>query len=76
MIKREFKINFKSFIIWFLVLAGVFLVAYLMYPAIITGENIEMLNEMMKMFPEEVLVAFIILLKNDSRVNFLNGIYK
>ena len=58
MIKREFKINFKSFIIWFLVLAGIFLVAYLMYPAIITGENIEMLNEMMKMFPEEVLVAF------------------
>ena len=58
MIRREIKINFKSFIIWFSILAGIFLVAFLMYPAIISGENIEMLNEMMKVFPEEVLIAF------------------
>lgn len=58
MIKREIKINFKSFLIWFFVLAGIFLVAYLMYPAITGGENMEMLNEMMKMFPKEMLIAF------------------
>lgn len=58
MIKRELKINFKSFMIWFAALAGMFLIAFLMYPTIISGENIEMLNEMMKVFPEEVLIAF------------------
>ena len=58
MIRREFKINFKNFIIWFLVLAFLFLVVFLMYPSITGGENIEMLNEIMKTFPEEMLIAF------------------
>lgn len=58
MLKRELKINFKSFMIWTLILVGLFLAVYLVYPSIINSENIEMMNEMMKVFPEEVLKAF------------------
>ena len=58
MFRREMKINFKSFAIWTLILIGLFFVVYLMYPSIINSENMEMLNEMMKVFPEEVLKAF------------------
>ena len=58
MFKRELKVNFKSFLIWTLILIGLFFVVYLVYPYIITSENMEMLNEMMKVFPPEVLKAF------------------
>ena len=58
MFKREMKINLKSFIIWTLILIGLFLVVFLIYPSIINSENMEMLNEMMKVFPEEMLKAF------------------
>ena len=58
MFKRELKLNFKSFLIWTLILIGLFLVVYLVYPYIMTGENVEMLNEMMKVFPPEILKAF------------------
>lgn len=58
MFKREMKINLKSFIIWTAILIGLFLVVFLMYPSIINSENMEMMDEMMEMFPEEVLKAF------------------
>lgn len=58
MFKREMKINLKSFIIWTSILIGLFLVVFLMYPSIINSENMEMMDEMMEMFPEEVLKAF------------------
>lgn len=58
MLKRELKVNFKSFIIWTLILVSLFLVVYLVYPSIINSANIEMMNEMMKMFPDEILKAF------------------
>ena len=58
MLKRELKINFKSFVIWTLVLLVLFLVVYLMYPSIIASDNIKMMDEMMKMFPPEMLKAF------------------
>ena len=58
MFKREMKINFKSFMIWTLILIGLFLVVFLMYPSIVNSENMEMMDEMMKMFPEEMLKAF------------------
>lgn len=58
MLKRELKINFKSFLIWTSILIGLFLVVYLMYPAIMKSDSIQMMDEMMEMFPEEVLVAF------------------
>ena len=55
MFKRELKINFKNFIIWTSILIVLFLVVFLVYPSIITSENIKMMDEMMKMFPEEML---------------------
>lgn len=58
MFKRELKVNFKSFIIWTLVLIGIFAVVYLIYPSIMSNDNMEILNEMLKVFPEEVLKAF------------------
>ena len=58
MFKREIKINLKSFIIWTSILIALFLVVFLVYPSIINSENMEMMDEMMKMFPEEMLKAF------------------
>ena len=58
MFKRELKINLKSFIIWTSILIGLFLVVFLVYPSIINSANIKMIDEMMKMFPEEMLKAF------------------
>ena len=58
MFKRELKINLKSFIIWTSILIGLFLVVFLVYPSIVNSENMEMVDEMMKMFPEEMLKAF------------------
>lgn len=58
MLKRELKINFKNFLIWTSILILLFLVVYLMYPSIIQSNNVQMLDEMLKMFPEEVIKAF------------------
>ena len=58
MFKREMKINLKNFIIWISILIGLFLVVFLVYPSIVTSENMQMMDEMMKMFPEEMLKAF------------------
>ena len=58
MFKREMKINFKNFMIWTLVLIGLFLVVFLVYPSMVNSENMQMMDEMMKVFPEEVLKAF------------------
>ena len=58
MFKRELKINLKSFIIWTSILIGLFLVVFLVYPSIVNSENMEMMDEMMKMFQEEMLKAF------------------
>lgn len=58
MFKREMKINLKNFIIWTSILIGLFLVVFLVYPSIINSQNMEMMDEMMKMFPEEMLKAF------------------
>lgn len=58
MFKREMKVNFKSFIIWLLVLFVIFTVVFLVYPSIISSDNIKMMDEMMEMFPKEMLTAF------------------
>lgn len=58
MLKRELKVNLKSFIIWNVILLGIFLIAYLMYPSIIASDNVSMMDEMLEMFPEEMLKAF------------------
>ena len=57
MLKRELKINLKSFLIWTTVLVSLFLIAFLMYPSIMKSENVQMIDEMIKIFPEEVLKA-------------------
>ena len=54
MLRREFKVNFKSFIIWLIVLLAIFLLVYLMYPYIINIEYVAILNEMMEVFPKEM----------------------
>lgn len=58
MFKREMKVNFKGFLIGLLILMGIFTLAFLIYPSIINSDNIKMMDEMMEMFPEEVLKAF------------------
>lgn len=58
MIKRELKINFKSFIIWLSILIIMFLFTYSIYPFIITDEALKSMDELMKIFPEEVLKTF------------------
>ena len=58
MFKRELKVNFKSFLIWMCVLIGLFLVVFLMYPSIIKSDNIQMMDQMMEIFPPEILKAF------------------
>lgn len=57
MFKREMKVNFKNFLIWTLILIGIFLIVYLMYPSIMGSENASKINEMLEFFPKEVLVA-------------------
>ena len=54
MLKRELKINLKSFIIWTSVLIILFLTIFLIYPTIIKSDNIKMMDEMIKIFPEEM----------------------
>ena len=58
MIKREFKINLKSFLIWLSILIIMFLVVYLIYPYIVTDDTMKSMDELMSIFPPEVLKAF------------------
>ncbi len=58
MFKREMKINFKSFAIWTSILLLLFLVVFLVYPSIMNSDSIKSIDEMMKMFPEDLLKAF------------------
>lgn len=58
MLKRELKVNFKSFLIWTTILILLFLVVYLVYPSIINSDSGKMIDEMMTIFPEELLKAF------------------
>lgn len=58
MFKREMKINFKSFAIWTSILILLFLVVFLVYPSIMNSESVKSINEMMNMFPEDLLKAF------------------
>lgn len=58
MLKREFKTNLKSFIIWLSILIIMFLIVYLIYPYIITDDTMKSMDELMQIFPPEVLKAF------------------
>ena len=58
MFRRELRINFRSALVWFMVLAGLFAVVILAYPHIIDSESMSMMKDMMALFPEELLKAF------------------
>lgn len=58
MLKRELKVNLKSFIIWTSILIAMFLVVFLVYPYIITDDSLNGLDNMMKVFPKDLLKAF------------------
>lgn len=58
MIKREYIVNFKNFLVWLLVLVFMFLIVYLIYPYIITDDTKKSMDELMTVFPPEVLKAF------------------
>ena len=58
MFKRELKVNFKSFCIWSIVTMLLFLVVFLVYPSIINSPESKSINEMMEIFPKELLKAF------------------
>ena len=58
MLKREWKVNFRGFVIWTSILVILFGAVFLIYPSIITSDNMESLNEMLKVFPEDLLRAF------------------
>lgn len=58
MFKRELKVNLKSFIIWTIILLGIFGVVFLVYPSIVASDEIQEMDKMMAIFPEEMLKAF------------------
>ena len=58
MIRKEFKNNFKNFIIWLSVLILMFGFVFIIYPYIINDETMQSMEDMMKTMPEEMLKAF------------------
>ena len=58
MLKREIKINWKSFCIWLSILLGLFFVVFLIYPSIMNSENVKLLDDLLIIFPQEVLKVF------------------
>ena len=58
MIRREFKVNLKSFLIWMAILLGMFLIVYLIYPYIINDDTMKSMDELMEIFPPDVLKVF------------------
>ena len=58
MIKRELKVNFKSFLIWMLVLIIMFGFVYIIYPFIISDETMKSIDDFVKVLPPEVTKAF------------------
>lgn len=56
MVKRELKSNIKALLIFLLIIVGLSLSVSLLYPSL--SKNFENINEMLTMFPEEMLKAF------------------
>ena len=55
---RELKANFKNFCLWAVITMIVYLLIFLVYPSIIDDMDVNSLNDMIKMFPEDLLKAF------------------
>ncbi len=58
MLKREFKLNFKSLCIWTLVLAVLFVLIFSIYPSIMSSENSASINDLLTTMPESILKMF------------------
>lgn len=58
MLKRELKINLKSFLIWTTLVVILYLLVFAIYPTIASNENIKMIDQMVEIFPPEVIKAF------------------
>lgn len=58
MLKRELKVNLKPFLLWSGALMSIYLLIFLIYPSIIASEQMANLDQMMQMFPPELLKAF------------------
>ena len=58
MFKREIKTNFKSFLIWLIVTLSLLVIVYLVYPIVLAGPEAKQLNDMMKVFPADILKLF------------------
>lgn len=58
MLKRELKVNLKSFLVWLILIISIFSVVFLIYPSIINSNNVKTIDEMIKIFPKEILAAF------------------
>ena len=56
MLKREYKVNLKSFILWTLILVCVYIVVFAIYPSIMQENGT--LEELIQTFPEELLSIF------------------
>ena len=58
MLLRELKVNFKTLVLYTLILAASFVGIFLIYPSIITDETKVILDEMMKTMPVEIMASF------------------
>ena len=58
MFKREFKINFKSLVLWTLALVATYVVIFSVYPSLINENTGKSLNMMMESMPQEILATF------------------
>lgn len=54
MLKRELKVNLKSFIMWTLIISSIIIVAYLFYPAL---DETASFDELLESLPKELLMA-------------------
>lgn len=55
---KEFKTQIKSLLIWITVILCLFTLIFAIYPSIMSSDNIAAIDEMMLIFPEELLKAF------------------
>lgn len=58
MLKREFKINFKSLILWTAILVFIYILIFSIYPSLINEDTKEILITMMNTMPKEILETF------------------
>ena len=58
MFKREFKINFKSLILWSVILLAIYILVFSIYPSLINEDSKQGIEELMKTMPQEMLASF------------------